>query len=91
MDQMCPCPRADGPKFPCRGGRSMFLPTSELLQDPFVAGTQPEAWKGEWADRCPADQPSPLQQGGPRPSLWLLGTGREWLSPHLLWQEDVLR
>lgn len=28
----------------------MFLPTSELLQDPFVAGTQPEAWKGEWAD-----------------------------------------
>lgn len=46
----------------------MFLLTSELLRDPFVVGTQPEARKGEWADRCPADRLSSLQQGGPGPS-----------------------
>lgn len=68
VDQTCPCPRADGPKYPCQGGRGMFLLTSELLRDPFVVGTQPEARKGEWADRCPADRLSSLQQGGPGPS-----------------------
>lgn len=46
MDQTCPYPRADSPKYPCQGGRGTFLPTSELLRDPFVVGTQPEAQKG---------------------------------------------
>lgn len=47
VDQTCPCPCADGPTYTCRNGRGMYLLTWELLWDPFVVGTQPEARKGE--------------------------------------------